>query len=125
MKTNKKIMGFTLVEVIVVAVIVAVLAAVAVPLYLNYVKSSKDNVAQGTAGDLASFCGACINSSGSITSTGSVGPATVNCTATSGNTSTQVGNGISFAITAPSGTTPGNVVASSPTGSGATFTRNY
>ena len=35
--------GFTLVEVIVVAVIVAILAAVAIPLYLTYVQDSRVN----------------------------------------------------------------------------------
>ena len=47
--------GFTLVEVIVVAVIVAVLATVAIPLYTNYIESSKKGVVNNCAGSLASF----------------------------------------------------------------------
>lgn len=54
--------GFTLVEVIVVAVIVAVLAGVSVPLYLGYVNSSRLNAASNAAGSAASFAGACVNS---------------------------------------------------------------
>ena len=38
---NQKIMGFTLIELIVVIVIIGVLAAVAVPAYQRYVKKSK------------------------------------------------------------------------------------
>lgn len=57
-KINKKQQGFTLVEVIVVAVIVAVLAAVAIPLYMGYIKDSRINVANNTAGTVASACGA-------------------------------------------------------------------
>jgi type IV pilus assembly protein PilA len=59
--------GFTLVEVIVVAVIVAVLAAVAIPLYLNYISDSRMNAATNAAGSICSFCGACVNSGGTIT----------------------------------------------------------
>jgi len=59
MLKNRK--GFTLVEVIVVAVIVAVLAAVAIPLYLGYVESSKANVANNLAGSAASFLAAAKN----------------------------------------------------------------
>lgn len=57
MKVRKE-QGFTLVEVIVVAVIVAVLAAVAIPLYMGYIKDSRINVANNTAGTVASACGA-------------------------------------------------------------------
>lgn len=53
MKIRKNQKGFTLVEVIVVAVIVAVLAAVAVPLYLGYVRDSRTNVCQNNAGTIA------------------------------------------------------------------------
>lgn len=56
--------GFTLVEVIVVAVIVAAMAAVAVPMYLNYVNNSRLNAATNAAGSAASFMGACINGGG-------------------------------------------------------------
>lgn len=62
--SNRKQQGFTLVEVIVVAVIVAALAAVSVPLYLNYVNSSRINAASNTAGSVASFVGSCQNASG-------------------------------------------------------------
>jgi prepilin-type N-terminal cleavage/methylation domain-containing protein len=58
--------GFTLVEVIVVAVIVAALAAVSVPLYLNYVTSSRGNAAANTAGSVASFIGSCLNQAGTV-----------------------------------------------------------
>src|SRR5688572_27122868 len=64
--------GFTLVEVIVVAVIVAALAAVAVPLYLGYVDSSRRNAAANAAGSIASFAGACRNSAGTIALAGGV-----------------------------------------------------
>jgi prepilin-type N-terminal cleavage/methylation domain-containing protein len=50
--------GFTLVEVIVVAVIVAVLAAVAIPLYMGYIKDSRIDVGNNVAGTISSACGA-------------------------------------------------------------------
>lgn len=59
--------GFTLVEVIVVAVIVAALAGVAVPVYLGYVSSSRTNAATNAAGAVASFLGSCRNSAGTCT----------------------------------------------------------
>jgi prepilin-type N-terminal cleavage/methylation domain-containing protein len=53
----RKEKGFTLVEVIVVAVIVAVLAAVAIPLYMGYIRDSRVNVGNNVGGTLSSACG--------------------------------------------------------------------
>jgi len=49
--------GFTLIEVLVVAVIVAVLAAVAIPAYMNYVKDSKGQVMENIAATVATSIG--------------------------------------------------------------------
>jgi type IV pilus assembly protein PilA len=93
--------GFTLVEVIVVAVIVAVLAAVAIPLYLNYVNSSRSNAAANTGGAVATFCGSCANASGTLTPTlNAGGGGTLACASTSmGNTSMQIPADIVVTIT--------------------------
>jgi type IV pilus assembly protein PilE len=48
MRRNQK--GFTLMELMVVIVIVAILAAVAVPLYINYVKDATRTEAKGAIG---------------------------------------------------------------------------
>ena len=46
--------GFTLIEVLVVAVIVAILAAVAIPAYTAYIKSTKLDVAKNLAATIVS-----------------------------------------------------------------------
>jgi type IV pilus assembly protein PilE len=61
-KLNTK--GFTLVEVIVVAVIVAVLALVAIQLYQGYVKESRQNTAENLAASAAGFLQAAVNANG-------------------------------------------------------------
>jgi|GEM_PF-1951342 len=61
--------GFTLVEVIVVAVIVAILAGVSVPLYLGYINNSRLNQATNAAGSVASFINACHNAGKASTTT--------------------------------------------------------
>jgi prepilin-type N-terminal cleavage/methylation domain-containing protein len=65
LKNNK---GFTLVEVIVVAVIVLILAAVAIPLYQGYMRDSRRAVAASTAGAVASLAGA-LNQTEAVTRT--------------------------------------------------------
>ena len=52
MKRNQK--GFTLMELMVVIVIVAILAAVAVPLYINYVKDAQLTEAKSAIGAVIS-----------------------------------------------------------------------
>jgi len=54
--------GFTLVEVIVVAVIVAILSAVAVPLYLGYINSAKVSTASNNASSCATYLTSARNS---------------------------------------------------------------
>jgi len=61
LKNNK---GFTLVEVIVVAVIVLVLAAVAIPLYNGYIRDSRQASVENAAGAIASGCGAAVQTDG-------------------------------------------------------------
>jgi len=57
-KLHKNNKGFTLVEVIVVAVIVLILAAVAIPLYNGYIDDSRRASAENVAGSMASAFGA-------------------------------------------------------------------
>ena len=54
MHRNEK--GFTLMELMVVIVIVAILAAVAVPLYINYVKDAQRTDARAAIGAIRRSC---------------------------------------------------------------------
>ena len=55
--------GFTLIEVMIVAVIVAILSAVAIPAYNRYIERSSNNVATNTAGTIAASIGVAITES--------------------------------------------------------------
>ncbi len=85
MVKNQK--GFTLVEVIVVAVIVAVLAAVAIPLYNGYIADSRMDVAENIAGSAASACGATLQQFPNNSRAGTyTGPTTIPFPSRSGQT---------------------------------------
>ncbi len=101
--------GFTLVEVIVVAVIIAVLAGVAVPLYLGYVEDSRENSAANAAGAIATFCGACQNTAGVLAFAGSnAAPAVqITCTPTTGSNATSILKPQAIIINITPPTTPG------------------
>jgi len=60
-KLLKSKKGFTLVEVIVVAVIVLILAAVAIPLYQGYVRDARQNTAHGIAATVAKTIGTAVS----------------------------------------------------------------
>ncbi|MDR2727863.1 MAG: prepilin-type N-terminal cleavage/methylation domain-containing protein [Chitinispirillales bacterium] len=92
LKNNK---GFTLVEVIVVAVIVLILAAVAIPLYNGYIEDSRRAALENACGAIASAAGAAIQSDGGISTNSPVSgdatsPANVIVMTTSTGAGTQV-----------------------------------
>ena len=88
--------GFTLVEVIVVAVIVAAMAAVAVPMFVAYVENARTNSAANAAGSVASFLGACRNTGGTPSRLGPAavdsvpGPNVISCRTPSSPDSTTI-----------------------------------
>ncbi len=99
-KKNQR--GFTLVEVIVVAIIVAALAAVAIPMYTSYVSTSRQNAAANAAGSVASYMGACINQAGSVSVTAGAVPTTgvaASLLCTPGGSTMQLPIGINIKIT--------------------------
>ena len=121
---SRKEKGFTLVEVIVVAVIVAVLAAVAIPLYMGYIRDSRINVANNVAGSVASACGATRQQDTTIaifngTLTGGNGVSLTFPGLNSVNNLIAIPEGYSVAIATGAGTV---VVTHSSGGSSRTFT---
>ena len=98
LKSNK---GFTLVEVIVVAVIVMVLAAVAIPLYNGYVQDSRTAALSNTAGAIAGTLGSAAQM-GILSGTGT--PATATAAGKIAFTGTSpMGNPITTEVLIPKG----------------------
>lgn len=112
--------GFTLVEVIVVAVIVAVLAAVAIPLYVSYVNDSRVNQCENVAGSVAHFCSACMNEAGTVADGAYAPGANITCTA---NAST-IRVPADITVTVANGM-PGNVSAAHADGGASQHTYNF
>ena len=117
--------GFTLVEVIVVAIIVAALAGVAIPMYTNYVKTSRSNAAANAAGSVASWIGQCLSQSGTITpatakTTDGTSNVQIKCTAKVNGVDTDISTmtmPIKIKFTISSFTTNGTVLAEHVDGS--------
>ncbi len=88
MRTQKRNQGFTLVEVIVVAVIVAVLALVGIQLYTGYVQDARQNTAENLAASAAGYLATERNRESTITTGTVAGPGNIGVTPTGGNTAT-------------------------------------
>ncbi len=121
MKKHQSNKGFTLVEVIVVAVIVAVLAGVAIPLYINYVNDSRIASADSAAGSIATFFGAARNSEARLLAPARLGGRHVAgtiFTATNGSTVT-IPAGVTVTVTGsfPAGGTVVGAHTKAPAGS--------
>jgi MSHA pilin protein MshA len=54
MVTNRRLSGFTLIEMVVVLVVLAILAAIAVPRFIDLSTQSHNSAAQGVAGSISS-----------------------------------------------------------------------
>ena len=92
--------GFTLIEVMVVAVIVAILAAVAIPAYNGYVTRAGNNVATNVAGTVAAGLGTLVAENLAHSATGNAtGPGIATLGA---NVSVKIPEGVYIAWTATS-----------------------
>jgi TM2 domain-containing membrane protein YozV/type II secretory pathway pseudopilin PulG len=103
--------------VVMVFIVVAILAAVAIPLYMGYVKDARINTANNIGGSVAALCGACKNESGTLApNLNPAGGGTVGCSGTSSeNQSITIPGDIIVTIT-PSGDGGGTVTARYKTG---------
>jgi type IV pilus assembly protein PilA len=126
-RKNEK--GFTLVEVIVVAVIVAVLAAVAIPLYIGYINDANVNAANNAAGSCASFVAAGINSGATAVTgwaadiaAGTLLTATMPAGWNGGTAPTfRVPDGVSLATTGTGIASPGTIIGTRNGKTGTSF----
>lgn len=119
---NRK--GFTLVEVIVVAVIVAVLALVSILLYQGYVQDARTNTAENLAASAAGYLQAERNRGSTITAGTFAGPATINVTAAAGVTATTFTVPRNATVTVTGTTAAGGTVQAS-IGSGTSSVYNW
>ncbi len=92
--------GFTLVEVIVVAVIVAILAVSGIQLYIGYVTDARKQVIEGIASNAATYLNTALNLDASVTNPSIATPLT-----NSSKWVTYMGGGDSSVFTPPSGIT--------------------
>ena len=92
--------GFTLVEVIVVAVIVAILAVSSIQLYIGYVTDARKQILEGAAGSAATYLNTALNLDAVVTSP--TIPATIS---SGGKWVTYMGGGDSVTYSPPEGIT--------------------
>ncbi len=92
--------GFTLVEVIVVAVIVAILAVSSIQLYIGYVTDARKQVLEGIASNAATYLNTALNLDAIVTS-----PEITTPLLSGGSWITHMGGGDSSTYSPPTGIT--------------------